>query len=150
MKIEISDNKDFWSGFMFFVIGVLAMLVARNYPFGRLLRMGSGFFPTALGGILVVFGIYIMTKGLRRREKIQGNWSLRGFIILPLMLVIFGFLMDRAGFIPALAVLAFGSASAGKEFRWGEALLLTAFMTFLCVVIFILGLGLPYPLIKGF
>ncbi len=150
MKIEISNNKDFWSGFMFFVIGILAMLVARNYPFGRLLRMGSGFFPTALGGILVAFGIYIMAKGLRKKEKIQGNWSLRSFIMLPLMLVIFGFLMDRAGFIPALAVLAFGSASACKEFRWGEALLLTAFMTFLCVAIFILGLGLPYPLIKGF
>jgi hypothetical protein len=150
MKLEFRNNRDFWSGLMFFLIGAAAVLVARDYPFGRLLRMGSGFFPTLLGVILMLFGIYIMVKGLRRNEKIRGNWSVRAVIVLPLITVLFGVLMDRAGFIPALAVLAFGSAAAGKEFKWGEALLLTAFMTALSVAVFILGLGLPYPLMKGF
>ena len=150
MKLEFRSNQDFWAGLMFFVIGAVAVLVARDYPFGRLLRMGSGFFPTLLGVILMLFGIYIMVKGLRRHEKIQGNWSVRAVIVLPLITVLFGVLMDRAGFIPALAVLALGSAAAGNEFKWNEVLLLTAFMTVLSVAVFILGLGLPYPLIKGF
>lgn len=150
MKLEFRNNRDFWSGLMFLVIGAVAVLVARDYPFGRLLRMGSGFFPTILGVVLMVFGFYIMLKGLRRNEKIQGNWSVRAVMVLPLITVLFGVLMDRAGFIPALSALAFGSAAAGSEFKWGEALLLTAFMTLLSVGVFILGLGLPYPLIKGF
>ena len=150
MKLEFRNNQDFWAGLMFFGIGAAAVLVARDYPFGRLLRMGSGFFPTLLGVILMLFGIYIMLRGLRRNEKIQGNWSVRAVIVLPLITVLFGVLMDRAGFIPALAVLAFGSATAGNEFKWREVLLLTAFMTVLSVALFILGLGLPYPLIKGF
>ena len=150
MKLEFRRNKDFWSGLMFLAIGALAILIARNYTFGRLLRMGSGYFPTLLGWILVLFGIYIMAKGLRRNEKIEGNWSIRAVIVLPFIIVLFGVLLGRAGFIPALAALAFGSAAAGKEFRWGEALLLTAFLTALSVAVFILGLGLPYPLIKGF
>ena len=150
MKMEFRSNKDFWAGLMFFVIGAAAVLVARDYPFGRLLRMGSGFFPTLLGVILMLFGIYIMAKGLRLNEKIQGNWSVRAVIVLPWITVLFGVLMDRAGFIPALAVLTFGSAAASQEFKWGEVLLLTAFMTVLTVAVFILGLGLPYPLVKGF
>ena len=150
MKVEFRRNQDFWAGLMFFVIGAAAVFIARDYPFGRLLRMGSGFFPTVLGGILILFGLYIMVKGLRRNEKVQGNWSIRALILLPLVTVLFGVLMDRAGFIPALAVLAFGSAAASSEFKWGEVLLLTAFMTALSVAVFILGLGLPYPLIKGF
>jgi len=150
MKLEFRNNRDFWSGLMFFVIGAAAVLVARDYPFGRLLRMGSGFFPSLLGVILMLFGIYIMVKGLRRNEQIPGNWSVRAVIVLPLITILFGVLMERAGFIPALAVLAFGSAAAGKEFKWGEVLLLSAFMTALSVAVFILGLGLPYPLIKGF
>ena len=150
MKLEFRNNQDFWAGLMFFGIGAAAVLVARDYPFGRLLRMGSGFFPTLLGVILMLFGIYIMAKGLRRNEKIQGNWSVRAVIVLPLITVLFGVLMNRGGFIPALAVLAFGSAAASQEFKWGEVLLLTAFMTVLSVAVFILGLGLPYPLIKGF
>jgi len=150
MKLEFRNNRDFWSGLMFFLTGAAAVLVARDYPFGRLLRMGSGFFPTVLGVILMLFGISIMLKGLRWNEKIRGTWSLRALIVLPLITALFGVLMDRAGFIPALAVLAFGSAAAGNEFKWGEALLLTAFMTMLSVAVFILGLGLPYPLVKGF
>ena len=150
MKLEFRNNRDFWSGLMFFLTGAAAVLVARDYPFGRLLRMGSGFFPTFLGAILMLFGIYILLKGLRWNEKIRGTWSLRALIVLPLITALFGVLMDRAGFIPALAVLAFGSAAAGNEFKWGEALLLTAFMTMLSVAVFILGLGLPYPLVKGF
>jgi hypothetical protein len=150
MKLEFRHNRDFWAGLLFFLIGAAAVFVARDYPFGRLLRMGSGFFPTLLGVILMLFGIYIMLKGLRRNEKIQGNWSVRALIVLPLITVLFGFLVDRAGFMPALAVLAFGSAAAGNEFKWGEVLLMTAFMTVLSAAVFIWGLGLPYPLIKGF
>jgi hypothetical protein len=70
--------------------------------------------------------------------------------VLTLSLVSFGVLMRHAGFIPALVVLAFGSAAAGKEFKLVEVLLLTLALTGLSVGIFIWGLGLPYPLVKGF
>jgi len=150
MKLEFRRNQDFWAGLMFLGIGAVAIFIARNYPFGRLLRMGAGYFPTLLGGILILFGAYIMVKGLLKSEKVQGGWSIRAMIVLPVMIILFGLLMERAGFIPALAVLTFGSAAASKEFRWGEVLLLTAFLTALSLPVFIWGLGLPYPLFKGF
>ena len=150
MKLEIGRNRDFWSGLMFFVVGAVAVFVAREYPFGKALRMGAGYFPTLMGWILILFGIYIMAKGLRRSEKIQGSWSIRAMIVLPVTIGLFGALMERAGFIPALALLTFGSAAASKEFRWGEVLLLTAILTGLSLAVFIWGLGLPFPLIKGF
>lgn len=150
MKLEIGKNRDFWSGLMFFLFGAVAIFIARDYPFGKALRMGAGYFPTLLGWVLILFGIYIMAKGLRRSGKVQGSWSIRAVILLPVMIVLFGVLMERAGFLPALALLAFGSAAAGKEFHWGEVLLLTAILTTLSLAVFIWGLGLPYPLIKGF
>lgn len=150
MKLGIGRNRDFWSGLMFFLFGAVAVFVAREYPFGKALRMGPGYFPTLMGWILILFGIYIMGKGLRRSEKIQDNWSIRAMILLPIMIILFGVLMERAGFIPALALLAFGSAAASKEFHWGEVLLLTVVLTGLSLAVFIWGLGLPFPLIKGF
>jgi len=150
MKLEFRGNQDFWAGLMFLGIGAVAIFVARNYPFGRLLRMGAGYFPTLLGWVLILFGAYIMVKGLRKAVKVQGSWPIRPVIVLPVMIVLFGILLERAGFIPALAALAFGSAAAGKEFRWGEVLLLTAFLTVLSLAVFVWGLGLPFPLIKGF
>ena len=69
--------------------------------------------------------------------------------MLPLSLVVFGILMKHAGFIPAMVVLVFGSAAAGREFKFVEVLLLTVMLTGLSVAIFIWGLGLPYPLLKA-
>lgn len=150
MKLENGGNRDFWSGLMFFVFGAVAVFVARDYPFGKALRMGAGYFPTLLGWVLILFGIYIMARGLRRSDKIQGSWSIRAVILLPVMIILFGVLMERAGFIPALAILSFGSAAAGRDIHWGEMILLTVSLTVLSLAVFIWGLGLPYPLIKGF
>ena len=53
-------------------------------------------------------------------------------IILPLSLVLFGVLIDRAGFVPAMMVLIFGSATASTEFKFVEVLLFSVFLTALC------------------
>jgi hypothetical protein len=150
MKPAFLDNKDFWAGVMFAATGGAAVLMARAYPFGTTLRMGPGYFPIMLGALLVLFGLWFMAKGLRSHERIEGGWSLRALIVLPLSLLLFGLLVERAGFVPALAVLTFSSAAAGNEFRFGEVAIATAVLTALCVAVFVWGLGLPYPLLAGF
>jgi hypothetical protein len=128
----------------------MAIFIARNYTFGTSLRMGPGYFPIVLGGLLILFGLYILAMGLRRGEKIEGSWSIRGLIILPLSLLLFGALIDRAGFVPAMLVLIFGSATASTEFKFVEVLLFSVFLTALAVAVFMWGLGLPYPLFADF
>jgi ABC-type spermidine/putrescine transport system permease subunit II len=150
MKLAFLDRKDFWSGAMLIAIGMAAVLVARNYPFGTALRMGPGYFPTVLGSILTLFGLYLVVKALRSTEAIEPGWSLRALIVIPLSLVLFGILMEHAGFVPALMVLIYGSAMATSEFKMIEAALLTVGLTAACVAVFIWGLGLPYPLIAEF
>jgi hypothetical protein len=150
MKIELRRNKNFWAGMMLIMIGAAAMFISRDYRFGSALRMGPGFFPTILGGVLIAFGICITAVGLKNGEKIQGSLSLRALIMLPLSLVLFGLLMEKAGFIPALVALVFVSAASGSEFKIVEVLLLTVFLTVASAALFIWGLGLPYTLIAGF
>ncbi len=150
MKLELRNNKDFWAGLVFAGTGAAAMFIAQHYPFGTTLRMGPGYFPRVLGGILVLFGLYVMVRGLRINEKIQGNWSVRALIVLPLSMVLFGILMEYFGFLPALVTLVFGSAASSREFKFSEVLLLTLLLTVLSVALFIWGLGLPYPLVKLF
>jgi hypothetical protein len=150
MNIELRDNRDFWAGVMLIAVGLASLFFAREHAFGTTLRMGPGYFPSVLGGILCLFGIMLVARGLVRRERIEGGWSLKALILVPLSLVLFGLLMEHAGFIPALAVLVFGSAAAGSEFKLVEVALLTVLLTALSVVVFIWGLGLPYPLLAGY
>ena len=150
MKLELRSNKDFWAGLMFLIIGAGAILMARHYPFGSTLRMGPGYFPVVLSVILIAFGIYVMIRGLLTNEKIQGNWSIRALIILPISMAVFGYVMDLAGFVPALIALCFVSAASGREFKFKEVLLMTIVLGVSSVAMFVWGLGLPYPLFQKF
>jgi Tripartite tricarboxylate transporter TctB family len=150
VKPGLLDNKDVWAGLFLIVVGVTAVVIARNYTFGTALRMGPGFFPTVLGGFLILSGLYILASGLRSGETLAGSWSLRALIVLPLALALFGVLIDRAGFIPAMLVLIFGSGLAGTDFRLIELLVFSVLLTALCAIVFVWALGLPYPLIAGF
>jgi len=148
--VKLPNSKDFWSGLMLIAIGAAAVFIARDYPFGTALRMGAGFFPVVLGVALVLFGLYFAARGLHASSTgIEGNWSPRALVVLPLAFVAFGVLMEHAGFIPAMLALMAGSAAAGTEFRIGEVLALSVLLTALCVALFIWALGLPYPLIVG-
>lgn len=150
MKMDIRNNQDFWCGLMFMVVGAVAIVAAWDYPFGTTLRMGPGYFPVMLSGIMILFGLIILLKGLRQSEKIRGNWSIRALIILPVSLVLFGILMEVAGFIPALIALIFISAASGGEFKFKEVLVLTAILVAIAWTVFIWGLGLPYPMFLKF
>ena len=150
MKVGLRDNQDFWAGVMLIAVGMTGVVIARNYPFGTSLRMGPGYFPTVLGSLLTLFGIYFVVMALRSTERIEAGWSLRALIVIPLALVLFGIMMTHAGFVPALMVLIFGSALATTEFKLSEVVLLTLGLTLGCVAVFIWGLGLPYPLIADY
>lgn len=147
MTFNIRENRDFWTGMMFFAIGVTSMLVARNYPFGHLRHMGPGFFPSVLGGILMLMGIYTMAKSIRESETFEGSWPVRALIIIPGVMALSGLVMKHWGFIPAIVLLIIGSASAGREFRFSEVLLLTIGLTIVSALTFIWGLELPFHLI---
>lgn len=150
MKFDWRNNRDFLGGLFYIVLGGIAIWMARDYPFGSALRMGPGYFPTVLSGIMILFGITIMTTGIKSPEKLKGsNWSVRALIVLPIATAVFGWMMEEAGFIPAMLALIPMSAASGKEFKWKEVLMLTIGLTVMCIIIFIWGLGLPYPMIKG-
>jgi cytochrome bd-type quinol oxidase subunit 1 len=149
MKFDWRNNRDFFAGLLYIVTGAAGMWIARDYPFGSALRMGPGYFPSVLGGMMVAFGIAVMMMGVKNNEKIKGNWSFRALIVLPIATAVFGWMMEEAGFIPAMLVLIPFSAAAGREFKLVEITLLTIGLTVLCTAMFIYGLGLPYPLIKG-
>jgi len=151
MNVELKDNQRFLSGLMFLGIGAIAIYMAQDYPMGSALRMGPGYFPIALGGIMIAFGLFELVIGVLKPARVKGdNWSLRALAILPLATVIFGILMEHTGFVPALVALVYISAWAGPQFKFWEVTLIAIFLTAASVGLFIYALGLPYPLFVGY
>ena len=150
MKPDLRNNRDLIAGLLFIVLGGLAVVLARDYPFGTTMRMGPGYFPTVLGGIVLVFGVYVLLRGIRTGEKVKGGWGVRPLAWIALSIVLFGYLLDRAGMVPATVVTLFVAAAAGREFRLKEVLFLAIVMTAFSVAVFSYGLKLPYPLIGSY
>jgi uncharacterized membrane protein len=149
MKLDPRSNKDFLAGLIFLLIGAAAMLVARGYAFGSAMRMGPGYFPTVLGGILCLFGLYVMLRGIRSGEPVKGEWGWRPLALVTLAIVLFGFVITRAGLVPALLAMFFVAALGGREFRLREVLALSLLMSAFAVAVFVYGLKLPLRLIGG-
>ena len=146
---DLANNKDFLAGLLMLVIGGGGLFMALDYPFGSALRMGPGYFPRVLAGILMAFGVFVLIRGILRSEKVKGRWGWKPLALITVSLVAFGWIMEKWGLIPALVVMFIVSALGGHEFRWKEVLILTVVMSAFAVAVFVYGLGLPYPLWPG-
>ena len=146
MKLDLVNNKDFLAGLLMISVGAIAFYMALDYPFGSALRMGPGYFPRVLAGILMTFGLYVMIRGIKSGEKVEGAWGWKALAMITVAFVVFGWLMDRIGMIPSLVVMFFLAALAGHQFKWLEVTILTVLMTAFAWAVFIWGLGLPYRL----
>jgi hypothetical protein len=149
MRSDWRNNKDFLAGLVFLLIGALAVAVARDYAMGTAMRMGPGYFPTVLGGILCLFGAFLVVRGIVSGAKVAGGWGWKPLALVTLSMLLFGFVITRLGLLPALVAMFFVCAAAGREFRFREVLVLTAVMSAFAVGVFVYALKLPFQLVAG-
>lgn len=60
--MRIRNGKDFWAGLMFAGFGLAFMLISYSYRMGSVARMGPGYFPAVLGGLLALLGAIVCIR----------------------------------------------------------------------------------------
>ena len=145
--MPIRNPKDFWSGLLFLGVGGAVVLLARDYQLGSALKMGPGYFPTALGGLLALVGLVAVARSFIRPGTAMEPFYWRLLLMVTGSTVLFGLLMRGAGLSVAVPVLVLVSSAASIYFRWRTALILAVGLTALAALLFVKGLGLPIPLI---
>ena len=144
--MRIKSPKNFWAGLMFIGFGLFFMIGAGNYEMGSAARMGPAYFPTILGGLLAVIGGSVFFPSFVVTDGSVAAMPLRLLFFITAALLLFGYLLKPIGLVPALALLVVFSAFAGHEFKLREALLLALALILLSVLVFVEGLGQPFPL----
>lgn len=141
--------RDILSGVVFVGVGLAFGVAASGYEIGSALRMGPGYFPLALAGALVLLGAAIVAKGLRATAPDEpiGAPPWRGLALLLGSVVFFGATVRGLGLAPALLVAIFASALASRRNNPARAAVLAVGLTLFCVLIFVVGLGVPLPLL---
>ena len=139
-------RKDLLAGATFVGFGLAFAVTASTYEVGSTLRMGPGWFPLVLGGLLVLLGILIAVKGFVAGEGGEIGpvpWKAAGLLVAAL--VFFGFTVRGLGLVPSLLVTVFLSAMAGRRARVIPAVVISASLTALSVLIFVVALQLRLP-----
>lgn len=145
--MKIKSPKDFWAGVMFIAFGLAAMIIALiNYQFGTAVRMGPGYFPTVLGGLLVALGLMTVAGSLVIEGPKVPQLHFRPLLLISAACVAYGYLMKPLGLIAATAILVVVSALGGHEFKWKEVTILSIVLIVFSVLVFVKGLTLPFPL----
>ena len=170
--MKIKSERDFWSGIMFVVVGVIFAVGATNYSMGpacppndpcaanlwaRMSQLsahpGAGYFPLGLSVLLVLLGAVVLFKALTI-ESVGGD-PIGGFAWRPLAIIVgaivlFGLMLERFGLALTVPVLIIIASLAGDEFHWKGVLLNAIVLTFFSWLVFIAGLKLTIPLWPAF
>ena len=152
MKLRIRNQKDVAAGALYVLFGAAFALGALNYRVGDAARMGPGWFPFAVGALLVLVGLITVASGMRlsatpetvKRPQFAALAWIIGAVVL------FGLLLKPAGLVLSLAVLVVVSSRGSHEFSWRGALSTAVALILFSTAVFIWGINLQLPLWPSF
>ena len=148
MPSFVRAPKDFWAGLIYIAVGVIALWVGADYKMGTAGRMGPGYFPKVLAGLLIGLGALSLLRSVVSKGEPIGEIVWGPLALILLACALFGVLLPGFGLIVALLALCLVSAAASKAFAFdwkatGGLVLLLAF----CTLVFVKGLGVPMPIL---
>ncbi len=140
-------TRDLIAGLVFSGIGLAALIIARNYPFGSTLNMGAGYFPVIVSTLILIFGIVLVIQEIiRGNGPAFGDIAWRPLLIITGAVIGFALLIDTGGLIPAGAVLVVAGCFADPARKWQHLPVQIAIGIAVPILIFRLGLNMPINL----
>jgi len=141
----IRHPKDFWAGVFFIAVGTAAIVIALDYAMGTAGRMGPGYFPRWLGGIMVGIGALLVLRSFRlQADKIQFP-TFRPLLIVLGAVFLFAVTVNWAGLVLSTILLVLASSVASHEYRWKESIVAAIALAVFVVLAFRWGLQLQLP-----
>jgi hypothetical protein len=141
------NKKDVTAGTLFILLGLgFGLNAYLSLDLGTSVRMGPGYFPLLLSGILVVLGVTILFRAFGAANEAWGAVAWRGLIFISLGPILFGALIQGLGLVPSLAIIAFITSFASQRMSPLLAITLSVGLVIFCVAVFSWGLGSPIRL----
>ncbi|WP_089175627.1 tripartite tricarboxylate transporter TctB family protein [Bosea sp. AS-1] len=144
-----ADLKDIAAGLLLVAAALFFGLIGFvQLPLGTSFRMGPGYFPALLSGLLAVMGLIIAGRAIGRSSEISTirvPW--RGVLLTSAATVAFALLVPAYGLVPALVTAILLSAFASRRMTWPLAVGLATGLTLFSALLFRYGLGVPVPLL---
>jgi putative Ca2+/H+ antiporter (TMEM165/GDT1 family) len=154
---DLIGKRDFYAGGLMLLLGLGIALKGTTYRQGTLMHMGPGFFPTALGVLLVILGIIIAATALAPSAEgaehselgesiLPENpqwWGWLCILLSPVFFIVFG---RNFGMAPGTFACVFIAALGDKQATWKSTIILSTVVTIFGVGLFSYFLQVPMPI----
>lgn len=144
MKPITIDRTNGLAGALFIVVGIFFGVQALGLELGTAFRMGPGYFPLVLSGILILLGGIVIASAVNTESDGVGTFPLRGMLLILGAPILFGIFVRGLGFIPSIFVTAFVASFASRRMKVPLAVIIAAALTAFATLVFIYGLELPF------
>jgi hypothetical protein len=142
---RVRSPQDLGAGVVFVLIGVAGLVFGRDLATGSAARMGPGYFPMLLSGLIIAIGLVLAVRSLATDGPAIPAIHLRPLLAILAAILAFGLLIDRIGLALTAAVLTVMAAYARRDVNPGETLLLAAGLALFTVGVFVYALTQPLP-----
>ena len=151
--MRIKNQRDFYSGVMFVVVGVVFAIGATNYSMGSSAKPGAGYFPLILSVLMAILGVMVLFKAVTidtEGGNPIGKIAWRPLLVVVASIIVFGLALPTLGMFITIPLLIVLVSLAGDEFSWKGVVANCAVLTASSWGIFIWGLKLTIPLTPAF
>lgn len=145
--MRIRNFKDFYTGLLFMLFGAAFTWGATHYTLGKAARMGPGYFPLILGGLLTLLGVIVFIRSLvsGSEESRVGRIAVKPMILMFGSIAAFALLLRSAGLVVSIFAIILVSSLASKESRFKETLISAVALCAASLAVFVYGLNLQIP-----
>ncbi len=140
----MANRADLGSGAVFTAFGLFFGVQALGLEMGTAIRMGPGYFPLVLSGVLVVLGLTLFGRALQTEGPPIGTFAVRGAAFILAAPIFFGLTIRGLGLVPAVFFTVVIASLASRRMHIAEILLVAAGLTIFATLVFSYGLGLPF------
>lgn len=144
--MRVRSPQDLVGGIALILLSVLAFTQLGELKVGTASRMGPGYFPTLLAGLTGLMGVIIAGRSLLMDGPPLDRLHWRQALPLLGAIIAFGLAIRPLGLIIASALLFGIAAIAEEDTKWRELLVVSIVLIAFAVGLFVLALGLPFPL----
>jgi hypothetical protein len=145
--LRIKNFKDFYTGILFMSFGGAFTWGATRYALGTAAKMGPGYFPFILGGLLTVLGVIVFTRSLliATEDSRVGRFAVKASVLMFGSIAAFALLLRTAGLVVSIFAIILISSLASHESRFKETLISAIVLCAASLAMFVYGLNLQIP-----
>ncbi len=144
----ITNAKDLATCGIFIAFGVFfAATALGTLDVGSAMRMGPGYFPLLLAGLLILIGIVIGVRGFVSTSAPLQPAPWRAVLMISLAPIIFGVTVRGLGLPAAIFLSTCAAAMASRRMSVPRAVIVSGAIAVFSTAVFVYALRLPMPVV---